>query len=195
MGVLDHFSWSPLHPQEGPYTQLLIKPSSNSTPPKTALSTNLLASPKTAAKKAYRPTSKTSSPRVPRNTFLNTNITKYLCPSEHLFEHEYCPTFVSLEALFWTRILPKLCVKNLLLDTLIAVGILHPQDAMYNEEKEYMPVAHRKQPKAVREELHLWDVQTTPISVETPPQLQSKAVPQVWCGNPIGVSVVSILRS
>ena len=72
-----------------------IKPSSRSTAPKTALSTNLLASPKTAAKKPYRPTSKTSSPRVPRSTFLNTNIAQHLCPSKHFFEHEYCKTFAS----------------------------------------------------------------------------------------------------
>ena len=88
-----------------------------------ALSTNLLVSLETGAKKPYRPTSKASSPRIPRSTFLNTNIAQHLCPSKHFlntniaqhlclskhflntniaqhlcpskhfFEHEYCPNF------------------------------------------------------------------------------------------------------
>ena len=44
----------------------------------------------------YRPTSKT----------------KFSCCSKHFFQHEYCTTFVSLEALFSTRILPNICVAR-----------------------------------------------------------------------------------
>ena len=54
---------------------------------------------------------------------------------------------MSLEALFWTRILPKLCVKNLLLETLIAVGILHPQDATMKKKNtcQWLIVSSPKQ--------------------------------------------------
>ena len=63
--------------------------------------------------------------------------------SEHFFEHEYCPTFVSLEALFCTRILPKLCANNLFLD----VGILHPQDATMKKKNtcQWLIVSSPKQ--------------------------------------------------
>ena len=46
-------------------------------------------------------------------SYLNTNIAQHLCPSKHFFNTK----------------MPRLCVKNVLLDTLIALSILHPQAA------------------------------------------------------------------
>ena len=87
--------------QQGVYTDLLL---GTVLTPETALSTNLLVSRKTAAKKLNRPTSKTSS----QTMLSNTKNGQFSCRSKHFYQHEYCPTFVSTEALLSTWILASI---------------------------------------------------------------------------------------